>query len=246
LTQKKKDGLALPDLLKKIDRFSPNHFGSISSNFKNKNSNAIKSQVVGSRDFSNKNSCFKTLGEDNHCDLFVFNHKNIVLKQNHQRTLLLKNFKNQEYLKEIKEKSLDLQPPSGTPESDSNLIKSSSKLVENKLKTSSDGDSEENHICDFLRALKLKRFTETFYTTYRNLHLFDRKVYKVLEKTPNQKKNLQKGRDTQKQGSNFSDLSFNKEEPLEKLIQTFLEPKIEEETKFFFDRLGSDQSIYNL
>jgi len=144
-------------------------------------------------------------------------------------------------LKEIKEKSLF---PSKA-KTDSNFIQTS-KLVENKLKISSDENSKEIHICDFLRALKLKRFTETFYTTYRNLHLFDRKVYKVLEKTPDQKKNLQKGRIAQKQASNSLDLSFNKQEPLEKLVQTFLEPKIEEETKIFFDRLGSDQSIYNL
>jgi hypothetical protein len=41
--------------------------------------------------------------------------------------------------------------------------------------------------------------------------------------------------------------SFKKDgDHLESVINTFLNPKIEEETKILFDRLGSDQSIYNL
>lgn len=76
--------------------------------------------------------------------------------------------------------------------------------------------------CQFLRSLRMKRFTEAFYTTYRNVFLFDRKNSISTES----KNTFLTGKDR-----------FN---------QTFLKPSTEEQVKVLFDSIGSDQSLYQL
>jgi len=74
------------------------------------------------------------------------------LKRNHKSTLLLRRFRDQNYLNR-----LDNLNESGGANSDSTEDIASQEMLYN-----------------YIKGLKIKRFTEAFYMTYRNLHLIER------------------------------------------------------------------------
>jgi len=121
-----------------------------------------------------------------------------VLDQNFNKTLVMKKLKDQDFV-------LNLE--------------SSLKKGGTNLDIESDSQAQ---ICQILRSLKLKRFTEAFYVTYRNLFLFDRRN----EISSDDNKKFKDGKDR-----------FN---------HTFLETSTEEQVKILFDSIGSDQSVYKL
>ena len=77
--------------------------------------------------------------------------------ENHQNTLLLRRLKDKNYLNSLTD-TLSSSPC--TLESFSNL------------------SSHDNltHLVSFIQKLRLKRFTETFFLTYRNLHLLNHTI----------------------------------------------------------------------
>ena len=101
------------------------------------------------------------------------------------------------------------------------VVNLESSLKKGSMSSGIESDSQDQ-TCQFLRSLKLKRFTEAFYVTYRNLFLFDRRN----AISSNENKKLKDGKDR-----------FN---------HTFLEPSTEEQVKILFDSVGSDQSVYKL
>lgn len=119
-----------------------------------------------------------------------------ILIQNFRNTLVMKKLKEQDFIQNLEDRlsnTSSISEPNFQPET-----------------------------CQFLRSLRMKRFTEAFYTTYRNVFLFDRKNSISTES----KNTFLTGKDR-----------FN---------QTFLKPSTEEQVKVLFDSIGSDQSLYQL
>lgn len=77
------------------------------------------------------------------------------LKKNHKYTLLLRRLKNQDYIQNLAANS---------------LLPTNGETAENV-----DINSEESLI-GFIKNLRVKRLTEIFYMTYRNMHLLDRSL----------------------------------------------------------------------
>lgn len=74
------------------------------------------------------------------------------LRKNHQETLLLRRLKDKDYLKTL------------TISENSNAL------------SLSDNSDSQLHLISFIQKLRLKRFSEIFFITYRNLHLIDHSI----------------------------------------------------------------------
>jgi ribosomal protein S4 len=185
-----------------------------------------KSLVLKSKPLLNKKESkfYKTLEKQTNTNLKVCNEGNFVLsnyvqlQKNHRKTLLLKGFENQPYLEDLNEKC--------KPGSEKPIL----PLKDGSLNISVSAEEKNIDVCEFLRLSKLKRFTEAFYITYRNLHFLERD-FGLIDNTRNPKietkRNFLKSR-------------------LEEVGQSFLKSQIEENMGPLFNRFGLDQSIYAL
>ncbi len=84
------------------------------------------------------------------------------MRMNHLFTLLLRRSKDQAYLSLLD--TIDRQSPGDARAAEGGSDESLRKPKE----------SSEEALCNYIAALKIKRFTEAFHTTYRNLHSIER------------------------------------------------------------------------
>jgi len=91
-----------------------------------------------------------------------------LMKMNHLFTLLLRRFKDQTYLRlldtiEIRRIRDARATEGGGPH-----------LAGVRAPRPDESQDSEEALCNYIAALRMKRFTEAFYMTYRNLHLIER------------------------------------------------------------------------
>jgi ribosomal protein S4 len=86
------------------------------------------------------------------------NPTHIDLKNNHKYTLLLRRLKNQDYIQNLGE----------------TLTNQSQREKQDQIPKEDIDINAESNLMSFVRNLRIKRFTEIFFMTYRNMHLLDR------------------------------------------------------------------------